>query len=458
MNWSRFLITASAGIVLLACSEDVYDSSAYDNGTVVLTVVSPGAPTACTVIVPGIDTVATGSGEPVVMTLPSGQNRFVAYAGVDYVNANGTVISSESTDIAGSVYTGMIDFQVAAAETSDCTLFLEDRTRKVNVIVSNADGYDAVKVMIHGVATSIDAEYNRRFAASALEMQLQDGGAEGEMTAEARIFGFASEAFSMDVILSKNGQNDETLTFDTALANVGNNDTEFALKISLDLSDESRSAVVGPDDGSTGTVLEPYRPTVYEVGDYYPDPDADVSDPDAAAAVEGVVFYVDETGQHGKIISLEEGSMLKWNTTGAADYTDDTADGMVNFQTVMKKDPDFGEYPAFAWCAGLGEGWYIPAIDEVKQMRSAWGATTAEREAFNAKFTAIGAVPFSSSVYVSSKGKEQSAYYYSSTEDSGTRNKIWSLSFSTSDGDPVSGVKKSSDTQENLLYRAIKVF
>ena len=205
-------------------------------------------------------------------------------------------------------------------------------------------------------------------------------------------------------------------------------------------------------------MLEPYRPTVYEIGDYYPDPDADITDPEAVAAIEGVVFYVDGTMQHGKILSLTEGAGLKWNTTGAADYTDDTADGMANYETVRLKDPGFEEYPAFAWCASLGEGWYIPAIDEVTMMRTAWGLVQEERDAFNAKLTAIGATPFSSSVYVSSKGKEQSAYYYSSTEDSGTRNKIWSLSFSTSSGDPVSGVKKSSDTQENLLYRAIKVF
>ena len=447
-----------AGIVLSACSEEVYDSSLYDNGTVTVTVNAPEDVHECIVLVPETDTVEVENGVSFDMTLPAGLTRFVAYAAADYVRKDGTVITSPGPDIQGPVYTCMTDFDVKAAGTSECILPLDDRTRPVNVSVSGAAGYDAVKVLIHGAAVSLDAEYNRRFGAEDLELMLQDGGSEGEMTGTARIFGFAAETFSMDVILSETGAGEQTLTYNASLSDVGNNSTEFPLKISIDLESEGQTATVGPDDGGAGTVLEPYRPTVYEIGDYYPDPDADITDPEAVAAIEGVVFYVDGTMQHGKIISLTEGAGLKWNTTGAADYTDDTADGMANYETVRLKDPGFEEYPAFAWCASLGEGWYIPAIDEVTMMRTAWGLVQEERDAFNAKLTAIGATPFSSSVYVSSKGKEQSAYYYSSTEDSGTRNKIWSLSFSTSSGDPVSGVKKSSDTQENLLYRAIKVF
>ena len=196
----------------------------------------------------------------------------------------------------------------------------------------------------------------------------------------------------------------------------------------------------------------------YTVGDYYPNPNVDIKDATAVAAIEGLVYEVSEDGLHGKMISLVEGSSLKWNTTGAADNTDNKDNGAENFKTIIAKDPTLESYPAFAWCASLGDGWYIPAINEVVALRTAWGLTNAEKDAFNAKLTAIGATPLSASKYVEAKGKDQNAYYYSSTEDASASQKVLSSSFANNDSAPASGLKKSSDTQENLLFRAIKTF
>ncbi len=97
----------------------------------------------------------------------------------------------------------------------------------------------------------------------------------------------------------------------------------------------------------------------YKVGDYYND-----------GKKEGVVFWVDETGQHGKIVSLTESSRLPWSSDTAEQKrligADSKSDGAKNMD-VVKQIPGWqSKYPAFKWCADLGEGWYLPAIEELK--------------------------------------------------------------------------------------------
>ncbi len=195
----------------------------------------------------------------------------------------------------------------------------------------------------------------------------------------------------------------------------------------------------------------------YKVGDYYPDPSVDTANPTEAAKVEGIVFQVSADGKHGKIFSLKEGRGLKWSTFGAADYTDSKDNGKDNMDIIQAIEPEFDGYPAFAWAASLGEGWYIPAIDELAALRSFWGPTNKDRRAINARVQAVGGTPLATSYYVEAKGTQVNAYYYSSTENADKANKVWTLSFNSS-ADPVDGLKKSSDTQENLVYRAIKAF
>ncbi len=202
------------------------------------------------------------------------------------------------------------------------------------------------------------------------------------------------------------------------------------------------------------TVSAALSAQTYKVGDYYPNPDADLSD---ASGVEGIVFEVSEDGKHGKIFSLQEGRNLKWSTVGGADYTDDENDGQMNSDIIMVLEPEFNGYPAFQWAASLGEGWYIPAIGELEALREAWGTTNAQRRALNKKIEAAGGTPLSNSVHVSSKGGNMSAVYYSSTENPQKRNKVMSLSFNSFSG-PSDGVKKLSDSAENLLFRAVKKF
>ena len=105
---------------------------------------------------------------------------------------------------------------------------------------------------------------------------------------------------------------------------------------------------------------EPLEKT-WKVGDYY-----------NVGGKEGVVFWVDETGRHGKIVSMDQ-TELQWCTddkynkklTGIAT---DRSNGMNNLRSIMKIDEWRNKYPAFAWCADHGDGWYLPAIDELKEL------------------------------------------------------------------------------------------
>ncbi len=98
----------------------------------------------------------------------------------------------------------------------------------------------------------------------------------------------------------------------------------------------------------------------YKVGDYYNE-----------NGKEGVVFWVDESGEHGKIVSLKESKKsLKW-ASSKKEYerrigTDNRTDGEKNMAIVRQIPGWKRKYPAFAWCEKLGEGWYLPAVEELE--------------------------------------------------------------------------------------------
>ena len=103
----------------------------------------------------------------------------------------------------------------------------------------------------------------------------------------------------------------------------------------------------------------------YKVGDYYDD-----------GKKQGVVFEVSADGKHGKIVSLKESRKL-WATDeyfGGIDLpmknligTNNKLNGAYNMSKVKAIAGWRRRYPAFAWCANLGEGWYLPAIEELKK-------------------------------------------------------------------------------------------
>lgn len=101
---------------------------------------------------------------------------------------------------------------------------------------------------------------------------------------------------------------------------------------------------------------------VYEVGDYY---DVD--------GVRGVVCQLSDGGRHGLILSLHE-AMLPWShfdrkdrirAVGAADRRDGSANMQAVEKYIAANGLSWGDFPAFEWCRQQGEGWYLPAVDEI---------------------------------------------------------------------------------------------
>lgn len=104
----------------------------------------------------------------------------------------------------------------------------------------------------------------------------------------------------------------------------------------------------------------------YKVGDVYD-----------KGGVKGVVFYVDNTGEHGLIVH-PTGFKGKWCTKEQVNNTInafDDRDGANNMEAVARyiedNDGSWDEFPLFQWARNLGDGWYIPSLDELKLLSKA---------------------------------------------------------------------------------------
>ncbi|MGQ1889008.1 fimbrillin family protein [Thermophagus sp. OGC60D27] len=133
---------------------------------------------------------------------------------------------------------------------------------------------------------------------------------------------------------------------------------------------------------------------VYNVGDYYPDPNVDLNDPEAKAQIEGVVFWVDpiSEGRHGLVMNLKD-----VNTSGYAPGTwgarwgvddvfetnlipsmaseDDGKTATKDLIAAHKDEADFStNYALFDYVyTFLNNGdidgvWYMPSFNELRRM------------------------------------------------------------------------------------------
>lgn len=149
-----------------------------------------------------------------------------------------------------------------------------------------------------------------------------------------------------------------------------------------------------------------FRP--YEVGNLYDD-----------GRLKGVIIEVTEDGRHGMIVSLEEApGMLAWVADKAnvgVMGLNDLKDGRNNMarlaEHIAAAGGSWSDYPAFEWCRSLGEGWYLPSIDEVLRMAVAFngGSTMAYNRKARTEFNKILAEN-------GGKKLDRMAFYFSSTE------------------------------------------
>ena len=152
----------------------------------------------------------------------------------------------------------------------------------------------------------------------------------------------------------------------------------------------------------------------YRPGDYY-----------EVDGVVGVVCAVTEDGLHGLVLSLDE-LFLPWcllhkerlQTVGA-DSRDDGRKNMEAVARVIERDGlAWSDFPAFEWCHRKGEGWYLPAIDELLTLGHNYNGGSRmrldrdARERFNTMLREHGG-----------RKLDRSIYYLSSTEIDARR--VW---------------------------------
>ncbi len=152
------------------------------------------------------------------------------------------------------------------------------------------------------------------------------------------------------------------LTLFAALFAVGLSARELNLKAFVHKELDFIPRIAGMEDESIADEK------TWEVGDYYNE-----------NGKEGVVFWVDESRKHGKILSLTRSDSLLWASTEMelTDSLDTNSgkkevkttlynhDGAANMKLVKKIDDWQSIFPAFKWCYDLGEEWYLPADEEL---------------------------------------------------------------------------------------------
>ena len=165
--------------------------------------------------------------------------------------------------------------------------------------------------------------------------------------------------------------------------------------------------------------------TGWAVGDYY-----------EVGNVKGVVVWVDESKEHGKIISLDEKVDI-WATGGYNTGAKSEEDGKGNTDKVKDINAELSAFPAFKWCVAHGEGWYFPAIMEVYYFLNAKASVNSTLEAHN--------------------GTKISDFYWSSTE--GEEDETAALyGYLKSDGTATSYGDFKENPESDTLVRAMYQF
>lgn len=166
------------------------------------------------------------------------------------------------------------------------------------------------------------------------------------------------------------------------------------------------------------------KKTGWAVGDYY-----------EVGNVKGVVVWVDESKEHGKIISLDEKVDI-WATGGYNTGAKSEEDGKGNTDKVKDINAELSAFPAFKWCVAHGEGWYFPAILEVYYFLNA-------KETVNSTLEAHNGTKISDFYWSSTEGEEdETAALYGYLKSDGT---------ATSYGDFKENPE--SDTLVRAMYR-----
>ncbi len=133
----------------------------------------------------------------------------------------------------------------------------------------------------------------------------------------------------------------------------------------------------------------------------------------------GIVFWVSEDLTQAKVVSLTESTgAYSTNTTTLYSDATDLDNGAANTAAILaSSDYNAETFPAFAWCASLGEGWYFPATNEAAEFFMQLGNST-----FVDAFAANSATPI-----------QPDFFYWVSTGDATTASKANAVKYKTAE-------------------------
>ncbi|MCM1178486.1 MAG: PL29 family lyase N-terminal domain-containing protein [Clostridium sp.] len=133
----------------------------------------------------------------------------------------------------------------------------------------------------------------------------------------------------------------------------------FQAELNKDADDRNASVTItgATGDKITISVLQRGCPPLkdsYELGEYY-----------ERQGVAGIVWYCDE--ECVKVLSMTEKRYVKFSEYSSSNsWADSKTDGLANMNTLLKNEYlDIEWFPAYKWCHELGEGWYLPAEQEM---------------------------------------------------------------------------------------------
>ncbi len=165
----------------------------------------------------------------------------------------------------------------------------------------------------------------------------------------------------------------------------------------------------------------------WAVGDYY-----------EVGSVKGVVVWVDESKLHGKIISMDETTADVWSTSNRTTGAQSTTDGKSNTEKVKALDNSLASFPAFKWCVEKGEGWYLPASDEVKCF--------------------LAAEPVVKETLAAHGGTPLDSYYWSSTESDSNSETTAFWIYGYKGKDILTNSDSKTSPEDDTLVRAMYEF
>ena len=174
----------------------------------------------------------------------------------------------------------------------------------------------------------------------------------------------------------------------------------------------------------------------------------------------GVIYWVDPADKNiAKAISVNRVKGKKWSTDGSAAGTNWFVNGSENAQKLKGE-----KYEAALWCAAMGDGWYLPARDEMLEIFEIYNGTTvtdatvaqpgsitdqekASRTAFDALLTAASADAMNTAGDTANGDS-----YWTSTESETDPSMVYYIRFGKFLNEPI------SKTSTSRYTRCVKVY